>query len=73
MSHLCQYSCISVYSNIIPMTELLQDNLRTVSMATEGDELALMPGQSLGVDLGIMKEELSCDGTVLSAVSAWRN
>lgn len=39
-------------------------------MATDGDELALKPGENLGVHLTIIKEELGDDGALLRGVSA---
>lgn len=52
---------------------MLQDNLRTVSLDTEGDSLELKPGHSLGVQLGFVKQGLDddCAGGVSTAVSAY--
>ena len=40
-----------------------------MSLATEGDELQLNPGENLGVHLRIIKEELDDNGDLLRGVS----
>ena len=51
-------------------TRILQRNLATVCLATDGDQLDLRPGENLGVDLPIMTEHL-CDGALSRGVSAY--
>lgn len=51
-------------------TRILQRNLATVCLATDGDQLDLRPGENLGVDLPIITEHL-CDGALSRGVSAY--
>lgn len=51
------------------LARILQANLRTVCLPTDGDALQLKPGHNLGVDLPIIKEQLDENKALLRGVS----
>lgn len=68
--HTCNILPLNTLTLFFSARTMPQNDVRTVSLATEGDELALNPGQNLGVHLLIIKEQLDNDGTLLRGVSA---